>query len=248
MRSLSVESKSSEAYSLDIGHSSHVNNPACLRTSALWDSALVLHVLLIPLTASGPKGSLKVGCAVRPPGRITAAIPVDAVHKTRDPRALRDAAIVVSVNVLPVPAGAWIVYTPPSCVTLDVIASNTVFCSCVRWGISWSANSCSSCRSKAQSKRSYSVFSWCALGKPYLSVDLPCLWSVGLMDFRPALAAADCARFEAKSAARSSWKISHSAQAGARCKMSVVNTCRISLAVEKPMPYRVLPQHHELGR
>ena len=37
MRSLGVEYKASEAYLLDIGHSSHVNNPARLRTSALRD-------------------------------------------------------------------------------------------------------------------------------------------------------------------------------------------------------------------
>ena len=63
----------------DIGHSSHLKNPGCLRTSALGGSAWIWRVL--PLIAAGPKGSLKVECAVRPPGRVNAAVPVDAVQK-----------------------------------------------------------------------------------------------------------------------------------------------------------------------
>ena len=53
---------------------------------------------MLPLTASEPNGNLKLERAVRP-GRISVAIPLDAVYNTSVPRALRDAAIVDSVNV-----------------------------------------------------------------------------------------------------------------------------------------------------
>lgn len=91
-----LKSKASGAYLLDIGHSSHINELVCFHTSALCDSTWMLHVL--PLTASRPL-SVIVECAVSAPGRINAAMPVDAAHETSVPRA--HAAIVDSVSVFP---------------------------------------------------------------------------------------------------------------------------------------------------
>ena len=109
--SFKVKSKASGEYLPLITISSHTIRQACLSTWARSDSAGTLHTL--PSTDLSPKGSLKVEWAVNPPGKIRAAIPEDAVHNTSFRWARMCAAMAHWVKLLPVPAGASIMKSPP---------------------------------------------------------------------------------------------------------------------------------------
>lgn len=201
MRSLSVESRASGAYFLDIGHSSRIHNPARLGASALCDSAWMLHVL--PLTASGQKGSFEVECAVRPPGRINAAMAVDAVHKTSAPRVLyrRCGNSRFGECLSQFQQEHRSCRAPPfCCMTLDASASKAEFLFLSKLGnklvgLFLHLSPVESSQEAVVPK----CFRRVLLGKPYLSVDLPCFVGVKSMGFRAAWTAAVFETLEAKS-------------------------------------------------